>query len=264
VVLKHPNVVVVGDAHVRGVSGGERKRVSIAEMMATRACVLSWDNSTRGLDASTALSYAKSLRIMTNIFQTTMFVTLYQAGEGIYDQFDKILLLNEGRCVYYGPTKGARDYMVSLGYKNLPRQTTADYLTGCTDENERQFRDDIDVTQVPKTPEEMEQAYLNSSTYQTMEQERIDYTKFLIQEQRFQRDFMEAVKVDQGKGVNPKVSPIPITVSGQIFFHTYISSHRRRLIFVPYCSPHTRCQFLPNSGHSLSDPCNLLGKTDSH
>ncbi|KAA1076269.1 hypothetical protein PGT21_036470 [Puccinia graminis f. sp. tritici] len=213
--ISHTKNTLVGDAHVRGVSGGERKRVSIAEMMATRACVLSWDNSTRGLDASTALSYAKSLRIMTNIFQTTMFVTLYQAGEGIYDQFDKILLLNEGRCVYFGPTKAARDYMVSLGYKNLPRQTTADYLTGCTDENERQFQDDIDVTQVPKTPEEMEQAYLNSSTYQTMEQERIDYNKFLIQEQRFQRDFMEAVKVDQGKGVNPK-SPYTVSIFAQL------------------------------------------------
>ncbi|KAJ7742184.1 hypothetical protein B0H14DRAFT_3167681, partial [Mycena olivaceomarginata] len=49
------------------VSGGERKRVSIAEMMATRARAQAWDNSTRGLDASTALDFAKSLRIMTDI-----------------------------------------------------------------------------------------------------------------------------------------------------------------------------------------------------
>lgn len=81
---------MVGNAQVRGVSGGERKRVSIAEMMTTRACVLSWDNSTRGLDASTAADYAKSLRTMTNIFKTTMFVSLYQAGESIYEQFDKV------------------------------------------------------------------------------------------------------------------------------------------------------------------------------
>ncbi|KNE98927.1 hypothetical protein PSTG_07772 [Puccinia striiformis f. sp. tritici PST-78] len=213
--ISHTKNTLVGDANVRGVSGGERKRVSIAEMMATRACVLSWDNSTRGLDASTALSYAKSLRIMTNIFQTTMFVTLYQAGEGIYDQFDKVLLLNEGRCVYFGPTKSARDYMISLGYKNLPRQTTADYLTGCTDENERQFRDDIDASQIPKTPEEMEQAYLHSNTYQLMEQERMDYQKFLAQEQRFQSDFMEAVKVDQNKGVNSK-SPYTVSIFSQL------------------------------------------------
>ncbi|KAH9469685.1 hypothetical protein Pst134EA_006966 [Puccinia striiformis f. sp. tritici] len=213
--ISHTKHTLVGDKHIRGVSGGERKRVSIAEMMATRACVLSWDNSTRGLDASTALSYAKSLRIMTNIFQTTTFVTLYQAGEGIYDQFDKVLLLNEGRCVYFGPTKGARDYMVSLGYKNLPRQTTADYLTGCTDENERQFQDGIDVTQVPQTPQEMEQAYLNSTNCQLMEQERMDHIKFLAQEQRFQHDFMKAVKEDQGKGVGSK-SPYTVSIFSQL------------------------------------------------
>lgn len=55
---------------MRGVSGGERKRVSIAEMMITSGTVCAWDNSTRGLDASTALDYAKSLRIMTNIYST--------------------------------------------------------------------------------------------------------------------------------------------------------------------------------------------------
>jgi ATP-binding cassette subfamily G (WHITE) protein 2 (SNQ2) len=48
--------------------------------------VVCWDNSTRGLDASTALDYAKSLRIMTDISNRTTFVTLYQAGEGIYEQ----------------------------------------------------------------------------------------------------------------------------------------------------------------------------------
>ena len=88
---------------MRGVSGGERKRVSIAEMMATRACVLSWDNLTRGLDTSTAFQYAKLLRILTNIFKTTMFVTLYQAGEGIYKQFDEVCLIKlEGKQVYFG------------------------------------------------------------------------------------------------------------------------------------------------------------------
>jgi ATP-binding cassette subfamily G (WHITE) protein 2 (SNQ2) len=132
---------------VRGVSGGERKRVSIAEMFAANAVVASWDNSTRGLDASTALDYAKSLRVITDIFQMVNFVSLYQAGEGIYEQcvsasdqfliladplnrFDKVLVIDEGRQIFFGPVAEARQYMLSLGFKDLPRQTTADYLTG--------------------------------------------------------------------------------------------------------------------------------------
>ncbi|WAQ82669.1 hypothetical protein PtA15_3A32 [Puccinia triticina] len=213
--ISHTKNTMVGDAHVRGVSGGERKRVSIAEMMATRACVLSWDNSTRGLDASTALEYAKSLRILANLFSATIFVTLYQAGEGIYEQFDKVLLLNEGRMAYFGPAKEARPYLIGLGYKNLPRQTTADYLTGCTDPNERQFQDGIDTQKIPQSPEEMNLAYLSSSIYQRIEQERVDYKKYLAQELRHQNDFKEAVKQDQGKGVRKK-SPYTVNLITQL------------------------------------------------
>lgn len=74
--ISHTKNTLVGDEFVRGVSGGERKRVSIAEMMATRARVQCWDNSTRGLDASTALDYVKSLRVMTDVLGQTTFVTL--------------------------------------------------------------------------------------------------------------------------------------------------------------------------------------------
>jgi ABC-type multidrug transport system ATPase subunit len=74
--ISHTKQTLVGDEFVRGVSGGERKRVSIAEMMATRARVQCWDNSTRGLDASTALDFVKSLRVMTDVLGQTTFVTL--------------------------------------------------------------------------------------------------------------------------------------------------------------------------------------------
>ncbi|PLW16743.1 hypothetical protein PCANC_12308 [Puccinia coronata f. sp. avenae] len=213
--ISHTKNTMVGNAEIRGVSGGERKRVSIAEMMATRACVLSWDNSTRGLDASTALEYAKSLRILANIFSITIFVTLYQAGEGIYEQFDNVLLLDEGRMAYFGPAKEARSYMISLGYKNLPRQTTADYLTGCTDPNERQFQDGIDVDKVPQSPEEMNLAYLKSNIHQRMEDERLKYKKCLAEEMRPQNDFKEAVKQEQGKGVR-KESPYTVSIISQL------------------------------------------------
>lgn len=74
--ISHTSQTLVGNEFVRGVSGGERKRVSIAEMMATRARVQCWDNSTRGLDASTALDFVKSLRVMTDVLGQTTFVTL--------------------------------------------------------------------------------------------------------------------------------------------------------------------------------------------
>lgn len=74
--ITHTANTYVGDEFVRGVSGGERKRVSIAEMMASRAHVLCFDNSTRGLDASTALDFIKSMRAMTDILGQTTLATL--------------------------------------------------------------------------------------------------------------------------------------------------------------------------------------------
>ncbi|KAM3550533.1 hypothetical protein ARSEF4850_008299 [Beauveria asiatica] len=95
--ISHTAHTKVGDTFIRGVSGGERKRVSILECMTTRASVYCWDNSTRGLDASTALDRIKAIRVMTDILGLSTIVTLYQAGNGIYEQFDKVLVFQEGK-----------------------------------------------------------------------------------------------------------------------------------------------------------------------
>ncbi|CCM03667.1 uncharacterized protein FIBRA_05811 [Fibroporia radiculosa] len=202
--ISHTADTYVGDEFVRGVSGGERKRVSIAEMMATRAHVLCYDNSTRGLDASTALDFVKSLRIMTDVLGQTVFVTLYQAGESIYDLFDKVLVLDKGRQVYFGPPSAARAYFEGLGYRPLPRQSTADYLTGCTDPNERQFADGRSEEDVPSSPEELEQAFLQSDFAGEMRKLLGDYKVLMDQDKTDQEEFRAAVEADKKRGVSKK------------------------------------------------------------
>ncbi|GAA5926233.1 hypothetical protein JCM3775_000963 [Rhodotorula graminis] len=202
--IPHTRNTKVGNAFVRGVSGGERKRVSIAEMMATRACVASWDNSTRGLDASTALDYAKALRVLTDVHQMATFVSLYQAGEGIYEQFDKVLVIDEGRQVFFGPAKEARQYMMSLGYADLPRQTSADYLTGCTDPNERKLAPGRTEADVPATPEALEAAFKKSEIHARMIAERDAFQAASNADEKTRNDFREAVANDKRRGVSKK------------------------------------------------------------
>ena len=127
--IEHTLGTKVGDEFVRGVSGGEKKRVSIAEAMITKASTQCWDNSTRGLDASTALEYVEALRSLTNMAQISTAVALYQAGESLYDLFDKVVLIHEGRCIYYGPTKEAAAYFEGLGFTRPSRWTTADFVS---------------------------------------------------------------------------------------------------------------------------------------
>jgi ATP-binding cassette, subfamily G (WHITE), member 2, SNQ2 len=74
--LNHARNTPIGDVTIRGVSGGEKKRVSIAETLASRACVGAWDNSTRGLDSSTALEFVRALRIATDLGHLSTMVSL--------------------------------------------------------------------------------------------------------------------------------------------------------------------------------------------
>ena len=172
--IPHTKYTKVGNEYVRGISGGERKRVSIAETLATKSTVLCWDNSTRGLDASTALDYARSLRIMTDVSNRTTLTTLYQAGEGIYEVMDKVLVIDQGRCIYSGPAKEARQYFIDLGFHSPPSQTTADFLTACTDESERTYREGYEKS-TPKTPEDLERAFRESAAYQKVLDDVKDY-----------------------------------------------------------------------------------------
>ena len=213
--IEHTKNTIVGDPYVRGISGGERKRVSIAEMMITGGAVCSHDNSTRGLDASTALDYAKSLRIITNIYKTTTFVSLYQASENIYAQFDKVMVIDQGRQVFLGPAKEARAYFESLGFMPKPRQTTPDYLTGCTDPFEREYQDGRDAANVPSKPEALVAAFEESKYATQLTEEMDEYRKVIAEEQHIYEDFKTAVL--QGKRHAPKKSVYSIPFYLQIW-----------------------------------------------
>ena len=75
----------IGDDLIRGVSGGERRRVSIAEAFIGGSPLQCWDNSTRGLDSSTALTFTKLLRTSACTASTTSIVSAYQASQAMYD-----------------------------------------------------------------------------------------------------------------------------------------------------------------------------------
>ena len=162
--IEHTMNTKVGDEMVRGVSGGERKRVSIAEAMITRASTQCWDNSTRGLDASTALEYVQSLRSLTNMAHISTCVALYQAGESLYNLFDKVVLIDEGKCLFYGRAEDAASYFEGLGFRRPQRWTTADFLTSVSDPHERQIREGYE-NRIPRSAEQFEVAYQQSHIY---------------------------------------------------------------------------------------------------
>lgn len=165
--IDHTADTMVGNEYIRGVSGGERKRVSVAEVMSTKAVLQCWDNSTRGLDASNALDFVKVLRRAADTQQKSMVATLYQAGNGIFNLFDNVLVLAEGREIYYGPTSMAKQYFEDMGFKCAPGANIADFLTSVAVHTERTILPGF-KGKVPNTAEEFDAAYKRSNLFAEM------------------------------------------------------------------------------------------------
>lgn len=210
--ISHTEDTKVGNEFVRGVSGGERKRVSIIECMATRGSTFCWDNSTRGLDASTALEWAKALRAMTDILGLTTIVTLYQAGNGIYDLFDKVLVLDEGKQIYYGPASEAKPFMEDLGFGFTDGANVADYLTGVTVPTERKILPGYEGT-FPTNADELLGIYQKSDIYQKSIVE-YDYPSTPLAQERTNA-FQESVTFEKSTSL-PKGSPLTTAFHHQL------------------------------------------------
>ncbi|RKP35305.1 P-loop containing nucleoside triphosphate hydrolase protein [Dimargaris cristalligena] len=191
---------IVGNSMIRGISGGEKKRTSIAEQMATDATITVWDGSTKGLDASSALDYVRSLRIVADLMHRTTAVSLYQASENIYNIFDKVMVIADGRCIFFGPAQLAKSYFQNLGYVCPERQTTSDFLTGITTREEARVAPGMEE-RVPRTAEEFENSFRESHAHARLLQEIQGYRTEMERDrpdERF-REMIQESKMGAGK-----------------------------------------------------------------
>ncbi|CCT70367.1 probable ABC1 transport protein [Fusarium fujikuroi] len=172
--ISHTVNTRVGNEYIRGVSGGERKRVTISEAALSGAPLQCWDNSTRGLDSANAIEFCKTLRLQTELFNNTAVVSIYQSPQSAYDLFDKATVIYEGRQIFFGRADAAKQYFINLGFECPARQTTPDFLTSMTAPNERIVRDGF-KGKVPRTPDEFATAWRNSAEYKALQVEIEDY-----------------------------------------------------------------------------------------
>ncbi|KAL3448042.1 ABC-2 type transporter-domain-containing protein, partial [Aspergillus insuetus] len=172
--ISHTANTRVGDDFVRGVSGGERKRVSIAEAALGEAKLQCWDNSTRGLDSANAINFCQNLRIHADLLGVASAVALYQAPQAAYELFDRVILLYEGREIFFGRTNEAKGYFEGLGFECPERQTTSDFLTSMTSPGERRPRLGYEH-KVPRSPDEFAARWQESQTRQSLLKELNTY-----------------------------------------------------------------------------------------
>lgn len=156
---------------------------------------------------------------MTDVSDRTTLVTLYQAGEGIYQLMDKVLVIDEGRMIFQGPAGEAKQYFQDLGFYCPDRQTSADFLTSVTDPTERQFREGYE-DKAPRTSEDFEKAFKNSENYKKVLADVEDYEKRLEQtEHADARAFKQSVEEQKSKTVSKK-SNYTVSYLGQVMVST--------------------------------------------
>ncbi|XP_020203279.1 ABC transporter G family member 9 [Cajanus cajan] len=118
---------IVGSAYLRGVSGGERKRVSIGQELLINPSLLFLDEPTSGLDSTTAQRIVSTLWELARGGRTVV-MTIHQPSSRLYYMFHKVLLLSEGNTLYFGKGSEAIEYFSNIGYAPTLAMNPADFL----------------------------------------------------------------------------------------------------------------------------------------
>ncbi|KAK8551179.1 hypothetical protein V6N12_039836 [Hibiscus sabdariffa] len=123
---------LVGNEMLRGISGGQKKRLTTGEMLVGPARALFMDEISTGLDSSTTFQIVNSLKQSVHILDGTAVISLLQPAPETYDLFDDIILLSDGVIVYQGPREHVVSFFESMGFRCPERKGVADFLQEVT------------------------------------------------------------------------------------------------------------------------------------
>ncbi|XVF41711.1 hypothetical protein PTKIN_Ptkin01aG0301900 [Pterospermum kingtungense] len=118
----------VGDAMRRGISGGQKKRLTTGEMIVGPTKALFMDEITNGLDSSTAFQIVTCLQQLAHITDATLLVSLLQPAPETFNLFDDIVLMAEGKIVYHGPHDKILEFFEDCGFLCPERKGVADFI----------------------------------------------------------------------------------------------------------------------------------------
>eukprot|EP00208_Stichococcus_sp_RCC1054_P006723 CAMPEP_0206141786 /NCGR_PEP_ID=MMETSP1473-20131121/14100_1 /ASSEMBLY_ACC=CAM_ASM_001109 /TAXON_ID=1461547 /ORGANISM="Stichococcus sp, Strain RCC1054" /LENGTH=1124 /DNA_ID=CAMNT_0053536477 /DNA_START=231 /DNA_END=3601 /DNA_ORIENTATION=+ len=128
---------IIGNADIRGISGGQKKRVTTAEMIVGPKKVIFADEISTGLDSSTTYEIVKFMGDTCAALGNTTLIALLQPAPETFELFTDVMLLSEGYLVYHGPRKGIEDFFADLGFVCPERKGVADFLQEVTSKKDQ-------------------------------------------------------------------------------------------------------------------------------
>jgi ABC-type multidrug transport system ATPase subunit len=126
--IAHVKDTIIGTATRRGVSGGQRRRVSICLGLLRRPRILVLDEPTCGLDSTTALQLVQTLHRIATISNVAVVMAIHQPQQAIFELFDQLLCLRGGRVIYHGGASACVSFLEELGYPHDGVTGYADHI----------------------------------------------------------------------------------------------------------------------------------------
>jgi len=126
---------LIGTDMSRGISGGERRRLSIAVELVTDPSILFLDEPTSGLDSYNAYTLMETLTTLARNKSRTIITTIHQPRSNIYSMFDNVILLAQGELIYYGPSNESLEYFRTISYECPRNYNPADFMIDLVETN---------------------------------------------------------------------------------------------------------------------------------
>lgn len=117
----------IGGPLIKGVSGGERKRTSIGVELITNPSLIFLDEPTTGLDSYTATQVMRTLKDLAKSGRTIV-QTIHQPNSDIFELFDKLMLLAQGKVIYFNEASLAVNYFAGIGHRCPELTNPADFF----------------------------------------------------------------------------------------------------------------------------------------
>ncbi|ETN04836.1 hypothetical protein PPTG_23552 [Phytophthora nicotianae INRA-310] len=157
--LQNCQNTIIGNGMLRGVSGGERKRVTTGEMEFGMKYMTLMDEISTGLDSATAFDIITTQRSIAKTLGKTVVISLLQPSPEIFELFDNVLILNAGEVMYHGPRDQALPYFESLGFHY--------FLLDLGTNQQTKYQDTLPagMTKHPRWPAEFGQIFQESRIY---------------------------------------------------------------------------------------------------
>ncbi|KAH3952835.1 hypothetical protein HBH70_032440 [Parastagonospora nodorum] len=119
---------LIGTPLRKGVSGGQKRRVSVASQLVGGPRILFLDEPTSGLDSAASREVVGVLRGIARKYKVLIIASIHQPSTTTFEMFDKLMLLSKGKVAYNGPVEGVRGYFGGLGYEMPLYTNPAEFL----------------------------------------------------------------------------------------------------------------------------------------